>query len=281
MRCGHRSDEMAGIAREPPAVAQAGVRSMDVYLVPVGGDKYELYCEVPDDVDAAGDAGADQAEPPAAESEPMVRSRNPWRRFANWTRACMRRMRERFNQMLAEAERERREGVADAGEPATLWLRTKRRLMRWVAESIAEQRLLWHLRKQTTGCLYYPNDLDEERAMSELRAHLKRDYEKHRFWLTIDSLGFVASGIAFFVPGPNLIAYYFAFRLVGHYFSLRGAQQGSLVVAWTALGSDALADLRRAIALTPAAREARVNEVASRLRLEHLASFVARTAVPS
>ena len=53
MRRGHRSDEMAGIAREPPAVAQAGVRSMDVYLVPVGGDKYELYCEVPDDVDAA------------------------------------------------------------------------------------------------------------------------------------------------------------------------------------------------------------------------------------
>lgn len=269
---------MAGAAREPPAVAQAGLRSMDVYLVPVGGDKHELYCEVPDDVDVAGET---DGEPPAGESEPVARSRNPWRRFVNWCRAFLRRMRERFNEMLAEAERERREGVADTGEPASLWLRTKRRLMRWVAESIAEQRLLWHLRKQTTGCLYFPNDLDEGRAMSELRAHLKRDYEKHRFWLTIDSLGFVASGIAFFVPGPNLIAYYFAFRLVGHYFSLRGAQQGSAVIEWTAQGSEALADLRRAIALTPAAREERVNEVASRLRLEHLARFVARTAVPS
>jgi hypothetical protein len=271
---------MAGAAREPPAVAvaQAGVRSMDVYLVPVGGDKHELYCEVPDDIDVAGET---DGEPPAECREPVARSRNPWRRFVDWCRAFLRRLRERFNQMLAEAERERREGVVDTGEPASLWLRTKRRVMRWVAESIAEQRLLWHLRKQSTGCLYYPNDLDEARAMSELRAHLKRDFEKHRFWLTIDSLGFVASGVAFFVPGPNLIAYYFAFRLVGHYFSLRGAQQGSSVIAWTAVGSDPLADLRRAIALTPAAREERVNEVASRLRLEHLARFVARTAVPS
>ena len=58
----------------------------------------------------------------------------------------------------------------------------------------------------------------------------RRDFEKHRFWLTIDALGFIASGLLFLVPGPNAVAYYFAFRLVGHYLSMRGARQGLSVV---------------------------------------------------
>jgi hypothetical protein len=153
--------------------------------------------------------------------------------------------------------------------------------MRWVAESIAEQRLLWHLRRQTQACLFYPDDIDEARATAELRAQLKRDYDKHRFWLIIDALLFVASGVFFFVPGPNVIAYYFAFRVVGHYFSWRGARCGLSGITWTAERSVPLGELRRAIPLEPAAREERVQDVAGKLRLEHLASFFARTAVPS
>jgi hypothetical protein len=152
--------------------------------------------------------------------------------------------------------------------------------MRWVAESIAEQRLLWHLRSQTEACLYYPDDRDEESAVRELREHLRRDYEKHRFWLTIHALLFVASGVFFFIPGPNFVAYYFAFRLVGHYLSLRGAKQGLSGVTWKPIKSAELTELRRAIGLAPAIRERRVNEVALQLRLEHLASFFERTAIP-
>jgi Mitochondrial K+-H+ exchange-related len=249
---------------------------MDVYLVPVGVDKHELYCEVPDDEEPTNEASAVGAAPDESEHRP-----NLWRRLVNHILGFFRRMRDGFYEMLAEAERERREARTAAPEPATWWERSRRRTMRWVAESIAEQRLLWHLRKQTAGCLYYPDDLDEAQAMGLLRGQLKRDFERHRFWLTIDGLGFVASGVAFFVPGPNVIAYYFAFRLVGHYFSLRGARQGMSFIEWTPVRSEALGELRRAIAMTPAAREQRVNEVATRLRLEHLASFVERTAVPS
>ncbi len=50
---------------------------------------------------------------------------------------------------------------------------------------------------------------------------------------------------------------------------------------WRSEGSAPLAELRRAIALEPAAREERVQEVAVRLNLEHLASFFARTAIPT
>jgi hypothetical protein len=227
---------------------------MDVYLVPVGVDRYELYCEVPDEPD--GDE-AEGNEPP---------------------RGVFRRLRARFSEMLAEAERERRQARPAAVQGG--WLsRIKARTMRWVAESIAEQRLLWHLRRQTEACLFYPDDLEESKAITILRSQLGRDFDKHRFWLTIDALGFVASGLLMLVPGPNILAYYFAFRLVGHYLSLRGARQGLSGVQWRAEKSAPLSELRHAIDLEPHVRERHVHDVASRLRLEHLASFFERTAI--
>src|SRR5919109_3922870 len=222
---------------------------MDVYLVPVGANRHELYCEVPDEADDQDERADQNAKP-----------------------GFFRRLRLRFREMLAEAERERRPARASAVEGG--WLaRVKARTMRWVAESIAEQRLLWHLRRQTEACLFFPDDMDEGQAVAAMRTQLGRDFEKHRFWLAIDSLLFIGSGLLALVPGPNILAYYFAFRLVGHYLSLRGARNGLGGVKWRSEKSDALAELRRAINLAPDARDRRVHEVATRLRLEHLPSF--------
>jgi len=224
---------------------------MDVYLVPIGGDRYELYCEVTDEPDLQ------------AEDEPA---------------GFFSRMKLRFRAMLAEAERERRRSHADQ-PPSGTFGRIKARTLRYVAESIAEQRLLWHLRGQTSVCLFFPDDLEEHRADKLLRRQLGRDFEKHRFWLIVDSLGFIASGVFFFLPGPNLIAYYFAFRMVGHFLSLRGARQGLDVVHWTHERSTPLAELRRAIDLDADERDRRVQGVADALKLEHLAKFFERMAI--
>jgi Mitochondrial K+-H+ exchange-related len=226
---------------------------MDVYLVPVGPSQHELYCEVPDEPHEAEDAEQPQG--------------------------LFRRLRARFREMLAEAERDRLQARAVNTQGGWL-MRAKARLMRWVAESIAEQRLLWHLRRQTEACLYYPDDLDETQAAAALRSSLVRDFDKHRFWLTIDALLFIASGLFMLVPGPNVLAYYFAFRVVGHYFSLQGARQGLNGVTWRYEKSAPLAELRRAIELAPDVRVRQVHEVAHRLQLEHLASFFERTAIP-
>lgn len=227
---------------------------MDVYLVPVGRDRYELYCEVPDD-DPSGTATDDAPQT-----------------------GYFRRVAQRFRQMIAEAERERRHGAAD--QPPRGWAgRLRARTLRWVAESIAEQRLLWHLRRQDSACLHFPDDIDEASATGIMRAALRRDFEKHRFWLIIDSIGFVLSGLLMLIPGPNLLAYYFAFRLVGHYLSLRGARQGLHHVQWRAEPSPPLSELRRVLTLAPAQREPKVLAVAERLRLEHLVRFFERTAV--
>ena len=95
-------------------------------------------------------------------------------------------------------------------------------MLRWVAESIAEQRLLWHLRKQQQPALYYPDDIDgSRRGGRSCGSNLASDLKKHRFWLAIDSLLMVVLGVGLLaVPGPNVLGYYFAFRVVGHFLSL-------------------------------------------------------------
>ncbi len=98
--------------------------------------------------------------------------------------------------------------------------------MAWVAERIAEQRLLWNLRKQTTAVAVHPQDMTFEQVMVLIRRMLQRDYERHRLWLVVDTIGLIVSGLLALVPGPNLLAYYFAFRVVGHWLSMRGATQG-------------------------------------------------------
>lgn len=229
---------------------------MDVFLVPAGGPRHELYCEV------------SEPEPPVEEGESRA--------------GILRRIVTRFREILATAEREHRErqsgAVADPEEPKSFMRRARERMMRWIAESIAEQRLLWHLRGCEAATLVYPHDLTERDANAALMSQLTVDYERHRRWFVIDLLGFIASGAVMLVPGPNLVAYYFLFRFVGHYLSMRGAQQGLQAVAWRAQPSPALSELRATLTLQPEARERGLHDIAARLRLEHLASFVQRIA---
>jgi hypothetical protein len=93
-------------------------------------------------------------------------------------------------------------------------------------------------------------------------------------------LTLITGPLFFFVPGPNLIAYYFAFRAVGHFLSHRGARHGLEVVAWRCETSDALTELRHAVALDPASRELRVRDLAGRLQLPHLPTFLERMVLP-
>jgi hypothetical protein len=228
---------------------------MDVFLVPVAPDRYELYCEEPDEPEA-----------PAAEDTPPP--------------GFFRRLALRFREQLAEAERARRQGPQPGDARPSFLGRAKARSLRWVVESIAEQRLLWQLRGKDTVLLVYPDDVTEPQARQLLKRSLQRDWERHRFWLVIDSLGAVGSVLLILLPGPNFIGYYFMFRIVGHYLSLRGARQGLTGVTWTAQASPPLSMLRTMIDEAPDARADRVHAVASTLKLEHLASFFQRTAIP-
>lgn len=230
---------------------------MDVFLVPTGSELYELYSEEMEEAD-------DTPEPT----------------YTGWLAGPKRffhRLKVRWSELLAEAERERRHGAA-AAPRGGMMSRFKRRSMRWVAESIAEQRLLWNLRRVDGARLHHPDDMTSEAAFGVMRQHMSADFKKHQMWLAIDSLLMIASGLLILVPGPNVIGYFFAFRVVGHFFSVRGARNGLFDVKWTFHPSGPLAELRDALKLQPAERVRQVEDVAARLRLDHLATFFERTA---
>jgi hypothetical protein len=227
---------------------------VEVFLVPVAPDRYELYCEEHDD--HAGPAAGDGS------------------------KGLVGRAAHRFREQIAEAERERRRGGPHPGDPPrTFFGRIKARTLRWIAESIAEQRLLWQLRGKAGARLVHPDDLTDAQARQLLRRSLTRDWERHRFWLAVDGLAGVGSILLVLLPGPNIIGYYFLFRIVGHYFSLRGARQGLNRTVWTLQPSAPLTTLRSVVGDRPEARAGVVSDVASTLGLEHLATFFQRTAV--
>lgn len=221
-----------------------------MFLVPVAPDRYELYCE--------------EHEQPAAGEEPP--------------KGFTRRMVHRFREQLAAVEHESRRAPLPDAPPPSLAARLKARSMRWMAQSIAEQRLLWQLRGRVDATLSYPDDLTEAQAMQLLRRSLGRDWERHRFWLIVDTLGGAVSVLLILIPGPNVVGYYFAFRIVGHYLSLRGARQGLTRVAWSMVPRSPLTQLRAIVSDPPDRRDELVREVQQLLRLERLATFFQRTA---
>src|SRR5215208_2230704 len=102
---------------------------MDVFVIPVGADRYELYCEQP----VAGD-------------EPIEPETTGW----------IGRLRRKFGGLVRAAEERHRNG-ASAADAAQSWIgRIQDRAMAWVAERIAEQRLLWNLRSEKAATAAHP-----------------------------------------------------------------------------------------------------------------------------
>lgn len=232
---------------------------MDVYVIPIGRDRYELYCEASIDSDAA------VGTVPAA--------------------GVIGRLRHRFGVLLRVAEgrqhrrRDAHAGGEGTGPTAGALKAAQDRILGWVAQRIAEQRLLWNLRRRTSAVAAHPQDMTFDQVLTLIRRTLQRDYERHRVWLVVDTLGLIASVPLTLVPGPNVFFAYFAFRVVGHWLSMRGAAQGRHRVAWTGRPCPPLTELRDVAMLEPPARDARIHDVAARLRLQHLKPFFERVAI--
>jgi hypothetical protein len=224
---------------------------IDIHLVPVGRQGCELYYEV-----------AAQAVVPVEGERGGPRGR----------------VSKLFHQTLeyVDKERQRRHERAHQSERRTLVQRGWDRVMAWAAERVAEQRLLWHLRSQHAATVHHPDDLSDEQAATIVMASLRHDARRHMVWAVVDACGFLALLPLSAIPGPNLPCYYFAFRMAGHFLSAMGARHGLKHVAWRYVPNRALTELRGCDALDVPAREALAHDVAARLNLRHLATFVER-----
>ena len=221
-----------------------------VYLVPVGGGRFELYSEPPDDAPADAEASA---------------KTGFWRRWLH-------RLHQRWNDAVQMA--------AHSGSADGWFTRVRDQAVRKAAESIAEQRTLWSLRHFTAVSLMHPSDLSEAAAVAARDGLLTHARRHHGWWLVIDAALLIASAPFMLAPGPNILAYYFAFRVLGHYLSWRGARQAIDATAWQLTPEPALAELGRLAHVARAARAARVAAIAAELNLPRLEAFFDRTAVP-
>jgi hypothetical protein len=227
---------------------------MDIYVVPTGPERYELYCEVEDRHPTLPADGA-----------------RSWRQRASGV----------FRRGLAyiEAERRQRLARATAAESRTPAQRVRDRVMGWLAERVAEQRLLWHLRNRTSVKAHHPDDLSSAGADAVVRRSLRTDARSHLAWMIVDAAIYLASLPLTPLPGPNVLALYFSFRAVGHLLSWLGARHGLRAVQWRYASCAPLTTLRRVPAMNPATREALVRDVAAQLTLRHLDTFVERIAL--
>ena len=226
---------------------------VDVYLVPIGPTLYELYCE-------SVEAGQTDASVGAG--------RGGW--YA------------RFRQMAAEAQEARRARrlstlPADPSERRSWLVRFRDVIIGWVAEAIVDWRMLWHLRSRNMVSLVHPDDMQPDDAVAVTRAGLQRDADRHVRRLVGSGIAAAILGpLLFFVPGPNVIAYYFVFLAVGHLLAWRGARHGLTGVKWRPKPSAPLTELRGILKDDPRRRAAHLRDIAARLRLEHLVPFIER-----
>ena len=254
---GPRPAPAAGLASADSAGGiVAASRPVAVYLVPIGPAGYELFCE--------------SAE--IEEVDPAEGARPGGRFYA------------RFRSMMAEVQEQRRarrlaEVPADPGTPQPWPIRLRNTVVGWVAEAIAEWRLLWHLRKQAAVELVHPADLDGDGALAVTRRRLGSDAEHHLRRLFTSTLLALLLGLLFFVPGPNVLGYYFGFLAVGHLLAWRGARHGLERVQWRTRASEPLGELHGILDLHPDERVGHVRDIAARLGLDYLAPFVERMAV--
>jgi hypothetical protein len=250
---------------------------MDVFLIPtMTSERYELYYEAPDEevVDPV------EGTPDGSHGHTGFKSSWAWRYSFGFIGGVVHRMKLRFSEALREAEEWRHRRHEMAPEPAGMIARWRRKVMGFVVERIAEQRLLWHLRTANVVCARIPTDLTEADADEIIRAILKKDGDHHRKWFWIDGLLLLASAPLVVIPGPNVPGFYFTFQVVGHYLSWSGAKQGVSISPWDFQPCQELADVRAAFALPPAQRQRRFHDLAARLRLEHLTTFLEDVAAP-
>jgi hypothetical protein len=230
-----------------PAAVPRDSADLTVYLIPAGHGRVELYSEAPEEVD----------ETPPADG-----------RARRWVHHAGVRWRE-----LVDAARR--------GSATSRFAQWRDRIVCHLAESIAEQRTLWALRETAAAIVAFSSTTTDATAGASLNRLLADARRHHGRWLAIDIVLMAITGpLFFFVPGPNVISWYFLFRVIGHLLSWRGARRAMDRIRWTYQPDHRLAELARLVDVPRAARAQRVEAIAATLNLPRLSAFFDRVAVP-
>lgn len=220
---------------------------MVVYLVPIRNNRFELYSEPP----------AETVSLPQGEG-----------RLARWAHRAGERWRDVVD-------------VARSSTPTGRLIRWRDSMICRLADTLDHQRALWALGRHDQATLLFPATVPVQQARAVLDQTLAAARRHHGLWVAIDVPVLILAGVLTPIPGPNVIAYYLAFRVVGHFLSWRGARRSlnTAQMHWTLKPDESLAELCALVDVPRHARGPRVDAIARRLNLHHLSAFFERAAL--
>jgi hypothetical protein len=136
-----------------------------------------------------------------------------------------------------------------------------------------DEPLLASLRTARTIEIHHPTTLTNDAVRDLWSAYLKRRRLRHRLWLSFDALFAPVSVLLTPLPGPNVIGYWFAYRVVHHLLILIGIRRAMRGPTETLFRPDDGLDA----SASPGDREW-LDRTATRYELNHLHDYVARVA---
>lgn len=182
-------------------------------------------------------------------------------------------------------ERDASEAVTPTGMRG--WFETKRRKVQDALENSESSvgrrvRQAWHWLQQRTSPhetllmnlrhaekfeLFHPSYMSETEARRAWRAHLKRQRARQVTWASVDAVLAVVSISLMWLPGPNILGWWFFYRAICHMLALVGARRGlDSMTEYTALS----------VLDEPLAGDEHIAHIAHRYELKNLKPFLER-----
>jgi hypothetical protein len=202
--------------------------------------------------------------------------------------------------LYTDGERLRGHAIPDSDQPIDRWiLHLESKPSRWAhflkeliilvrdtyykLESRIDpmERVFKRLRHASRFTLYCSPVLAKAEALERFENLLIRQRTKHAFWIGVDFVFTVAaivlSPVLIPLPGPNLFLYYPGLRLLSHYLAWRGTGRGLRLKPAAILPMAEISDIEQILnQRTPRHEFERLRELARRMKLDQLPSFLQR-----
>ena len=146
-----------------------------------------------------------------------------------------------------------------------------RRAWEWLQNQISPHEALPRsLRLATTIELYHPARVSEEKAKDAWAHYLAARWRYHLLWFTVNALIAPLTILLMWVPGPNVIGYWFVYRAVCHALAMMGLRRARSGEIETHFHSSEM------LGETPLGTDEEITLLAAKLELNELGAFIKR-----
>ena len=152
-----------------------------------------------------------------------------------------------------------------------------RRLWNWLdRRPPPDEALLQVLRQAPTLEVIYPSAFAEKQARYEWNRYLGKRWREHLLTFAWDLLVLPLVGLLMVVPGPNVIGYWFVYRILTHLLAMRGVAR--VRAGWVPTVFLPAPELNSTLMASSETTEPEVERVAQALGLNYLSLYLRRIA---